>query len=110
MELKAPPWRSAGLRRGRVRDFSDSFCGLDFSHLTQTGWVAHRPSAQREAISRWLHTPLSDVGDEARRAALRKGLLRDTPSPISQVGISSPFGKVSCSPTRAHQRGGYFSL
>src|SRR5215208_6791098 len=49
---------------------------LDFSHLSQTGWIAHRPSAQREAISRWLHTPLSDVGDEARRAALRKGLLR----------------------------------
>ncbi len=24
MELKAPPWRSAGLRRGRVRGFSDS--------------------------------------------------------------------------------------
>ena len=56
--------------------FSDNTWMLDFSHLSQTGWIAHRPSAQREAISRWLHTPLSDVGDEARRAALRKGLLR----------------------------------
>src|SRR5215208_4647639 len=66
-------WPHLDRRPGQQRLFQHA---VDFSHLSQTGWIAHRPSAQREAISRWLHTPLSDVGDEARRAALRKGLLR----------------------------------
>ena len=30
-------------------EFPDSLSTLDFSHLNQTGWVAQRPSAQREA-------------------------------------------------------------
>ena len=49
---------------------------LDFSHLSQSGWVAHRPSAQREAISRWLHTPLFAISATKPQAELRKGLLR----------------------------------
>jgi hypothetical protein len=59
-----------------LRPFSDSLSGLDSSHLSQSGWVAHRPSAQSEAISRWLRTLLSEVGHEAGSAALQKGLLR----------------------------------
>jgi hypothetical protein len=50
---------------------------LDFSHLSQTGRVAYRPSARREAVSSRLHSPLCDVGDQARSAALRKGPLRE---------------------------------
>src|SRR5215207_5604451 len=55
-----------------IRDLSrisKQFRKLDFIHLSQTGWVAHRPSAQNEAISSWLHTPLSDLGDEGRSRA-----------------------------------------
>jgi hypothetical protein len=66
--------------------FSASFWALDFSHLSQAGSIDHRPSAQRMVISSWLHAPLSDVGHEAPRAALRKGLLRVFSSPIRRVG------------------------
>jgi hypothetical protein len=54
-----------------------AYSKLDFSHLSQTGGVAHRPSARREAVSSRLHTQLCDVGDQARRAAPRKGPLRE---------------------------------
>ena len=77
MGRKGPFWCSVRLHCRLLRPFSDSFMALDFSHLSQTGWVAHRPSAQRKAISSRLNTPLSDIGDEARSAALRKGLLRE---------------------------------
>jgi hypothetical protein len=56
--------------------FSDSFKALDFSHLSQSEWVAHRPSAQRETISRWLHTPLCDVAEEAPSSAPKGATLR----------------------------------
>jgi hypothetical protein len=49
---------------------------LDFSHLSQIGWVAHCPSSQREVISSWLHTPLFPMAATKLQAALQKGLLR----------------------------------
>jgi len=48
---------------------------LDFSHLSQSGGVAHRPSTQSEAISSLLHTPLFAISAKKLLAALRKGLL-----------------------------------
>jgi hypothetical protein len=56
--------------------FIRQFLELDFSHLSQTGWSAHRPSTQRKAISSWLHTPLSDVGNQARSSAPKEAILR----------------------------------
>jgi hypothetical protein len=70
----ALPGALAQLSPAAVSNPSDNL-KLDFSHLSQTGWIAHRPSSQREAISRWLHTPLSDLGEEAPSSAA-KGLLR----------------------------------
>jgi hypothetical protein len=66
---------------------------LDFSHLSQTGWIIHRPSAQREALLIWLHTPLPDLGDEATSSA-PKGA---TPRLLGQFAgsVSCPFGTMS---------------
>jgi hypothetical protein len=57
-------------------DHPAAFSQLDFSHLSQSGWVAHRPSAQSEAISSSLHTPLFAISATKLPAAIRKGLLR----------------------------------
>ena len=81
--------------------FSYSLSTLDFSQLSQTGWVAHRLSAQREAISRWLHIPLSGGGDEARSNAPKGVTLRRLARFLGSV--SCPFGTVSRSATRAHE-------
>jgi hypothetical protein len=78
-----------GPRLTHLQDFSDRFMALDFSHLSQTGRVAHRPSARSEAVSSRLHTPLCDVGHQARSKALRKGPLREFSGPISQASVSS---------------------
>jgi hypothetical protein len=47
---------------------------LDFSHLSQSGWVAHRLSAQRERedILRWLNTPLFAMSVRCRRRSARR--------------------------------------
>jgi hypothetical protein len=68
-------------------------CKLDFSHLSQTGWITHRPSAQRETISRWLHTPLFNLGDDATSSA-PKGA---TPRLLGRFpgSVSCPFGTMS---------------
>ena len=59
--------------------------------------------SKREAISSWPHTPLSDLGDQAPRSALRKGY-SETCSLICLVGWLPPFGSVSRSATRGHER------
>src|SRR5215208_6660883 len=57
--------------------YSPKCLELDFSHLSHTGWIAHRPSAQREAISSWLLTPPFAISATKKlQATLRKGLLR----------------------------------
>jgi hypothetical protein len=88
--------------------FSDSLSRLDFSHLSQTGWVAHRQSAQREDISSWLHTPLSDLGDKAPSSA-PKGA---TPRVLARCprSVSCPFGPECPVLLLVRMRGGDFSL
>ena len=88
--------------RGCENDLSDSFMALDFSHLSQSGWLAHCPSSQREVISSWLHTLLSDGGHKAPNSA-PKGA---TPRFLARFlgSVSCPFGTVSLARTGAHER------
>jgi hypothetical protein len=58
---------------------------LDFSHLSQSGWVAHRPSAQREDISSWLHTPLFRSRPQSSKQRSERGYSQSA-SLMSQVG------------------------
>src|SRR5215217_5387948 len=75
---------------------------LDFSHLSQSGWVAHRLSTQRETISRWLRNQLCDGGHKAPSSA-PKGA---TPRLLARFlgSVSSPFGTVSLAPSGAPER------
>src|SRR5215211_7720779 len=58
---------------------------VDFSHLSQTGWVAHRPYAQREDISSWLHTPLFRCRRQSSKQRSERGYSHSA-SLMSQVG------------------------
>jgi hypothetical protein len=82
--------------------YSPECVELDFSHLSQSGWVAHCPSSQREVISSWLHTPLSDGGHKAPSSA-PKGA---TPRFLARFlgSVSCPFGTVSLARSGAHER------
>ena len=77
---------------------------LDFSHLSQTGLDRSAPIRPKRAhLKVATHPALSDVGDEAGRAALRKGLLRRLLGRFAE-SVSCSFGTVSRSPPRAHER------
>ena len=94
--------------KGSFSYFSDSFSTLDVSHLSQTGWVAHRPSAQRKAISSWLHTPLSYGGHKASSSA-PKGA---TPRFLARFAgsVSSVLSALRPLLVLVRMRGGDFSL
>src|SRR5688500_15859024 len=59
---------------------------LDFSHLSQTGWVAHRPPAQREAISTGGYTPPAFRWRPRSHKQRSERGYSETYSPISRVG------------------------
>jgi hypothetical protein len=83
--------RLGTLPRAKLKDRNTK---LDFSHSSQTGWVAHRPSAQRDRTSQAPATPppLFAISATMPQAALPK----DPAHSRCHRTSKSPSGGSSC--------------